>query len=217
MTRLSGPQAVLTSALTGLAFALFIPLFISGRMGPLDFWWGLTLNVLTLCSLALFFDHHGRETIWSDVRSRPARKIFLGAMSAAALYLVFLIGGVLAKQILPGASHDIGQVYALKAGVSSGRIFLSLLLAIGPGEEVFWRGFLQNKAQSVLGAPGGWLTTSALYAAVHIGSRNVLLVLAAAAGGLFWGYLYLRYRSILVNAVSHTLWDVAIFLIRPVG
>ncbi len=217
MTRLSGPQAILTSALTGLAFALFIPLFISGRMGPLDFWWGLTLSVLTLCGLALFFDHDGRGALRSDVRSRPARKIFLGAMSAAALYLVFLIGGALAKQVLPWAGHDIGQVYALKAGVSSGRILLSLVLVIGPGEEVFWRGFLQKRAQSVLGATAGWLAVSALYAAVHIGSGNLLLVLAAAAGGLFWGYLYFRYGSILVNTVSHTLWDVAIFLIRPVG
>ncbi|HEX9901931.1 MAG TPA: hypothetical protein VGB72_03625, partial [Acidobacteriota bacterium] len=89
MTRLSGPQAVLTSALTGLAFALFIPLFISGRLGPLDFWWGLTLSVLTLCGLALFFDHDGRRAIWPDVRSRPAQKIILGAISAAALYLIF--------------------------------------------------------------------------------------------------------------------------------
>jgi membrane protease YdiL (CAAX protease family) len=217
MTRLSGPQAILTLALTGLAFALFIPLFISGRMGPLDFWWGLTLNVLTLCGLALFFDQDGRGALRSDVRSQPAKKILLGAMSAAALYLVFLIGGALAKQVLPWAGHDIGQVYALKAGVSSGRILLSLVLVIGPGEEVFWRGFLQNKAQSVLGATAGWLGVSALYAAVHIGSGNLLLVLAAAAGGLFWGYLYFRYGSILVNTVSHTLWDVAIFLIRPVG
>jgi membrane protease YdiL (CAAX protease family) len=91
------------------------------------------------------------------------------------------------------------------------------VLVIGPGEEVFWRGFLQKRAQSVLGVTAGWLAVSALYAAVHIGSGNLLLVLAAAAGGLFWGYLYFRYGSILVNTVSHTLWDVAIFLLRPVG
>jgi membrane protease YdiL (CAAX protease family) len=217
MTRLSRPQAILTAALTGLAFALFVPLFISGRLGPLDFWWGLTLSVMILCGLALFFNPNGRQAMRTDVRRRTAQKIILGAISAAALYLVFLLGGTLAEQMLPRAGYDIGRVYALKAGVSSGRILLSLILVIGPGEEVFWRGFLQNRLQSVLGGRGSWLATSALYAAAHIGSGNLFLVLAAAAGGLFWGYLYLRFRSILANALSHTLWDVAIFLILPVG
>jgi len=45
----------------------------------------------------------------------------------------------------------------------------------------------------------------------------MMLVLAAAAAGLFWGYLYHRFRSVLLNAVSHTLWDLVIFLVLPVA
>jgi len=217
MIRRSIPEWMMTAALASLAVVLFIPLFLSGRLGPFDFWWGLTLSVLALSGLALFLDSRCRETVRLDILSRPARKILWGVVSAAALYLVFVAAGALAEKMFPQAGREIGRVYALKAGVSSGRILLSLLLVIGPGEEVFWRAFLQGRAQTLWGGRSGWLAASALYSAVHLGSGNPLLVGAAAVGGLFWGYLYLRYRSILLNAVSHTLWDVLIFLIRPVG
>jgi len=211
------PGWMLTAALAGLAFVLFVPLFLFDRLGPLDFWWGLTFNVLALACLALLFDGRCRERVRSDILSRPARKILGGALTAAVLYLFFVGAGALAEKIFPQAGGAIGRVYALKAGVTSGRIFFSLLLVIGPGEEIFWRAFLQDRAQALWGERSGWLAASALYTAVHLGSGNPFLVAAAAVGGLFWGYLYLRYRSILLNAVSHTLWDVVIFLVRPVG
>ncbi len=210
------PGWMLPAALAGLAFIFFFPLFILGRLGPFDFWWGLTLSVSALSGSAFLFDGRCRAGIRADILSRPVGKILRGIVSAAVLYLFFVGAGALAKNMFPLAGREIGRVYALKAGVSSSRILLSLLLVIGPGEEVFWRAFLQNRAQTHWGGRSGWLAASALYTAVHLGSGNPLLVGAAAIGGLFWGYLYLRYRSILLNAVSHTLWDVLIFLVRPI-
>jgi membrane protease YdiL (CAAX protease family) len=42
-----------------------------------------------------------------------------------------------------------------------------------------------------------------------------MLVLAAAVCGLFWGVIYLKTRSVLLVAVSHTLWDLAVFILVP--
>jgi membrane protease YdiL (CAAX protease family) len=42
-----------------------------------------------------------------------------------------------------------------------------------------------------------------------------MLILAALIAGLFWGFMYYRYRSLLANVVSHTVWDVAVFLVFP--
>ena len=44
-----------------------------------------------------------------------------------------------------------------------------------------------------------------------------MLVLAAGVCGLFWGFLYLRTGSLLINLVSHTAWDIAIFLLFPMN
>lgn len=92
---------------------------------------------------------------------------------------------------------------------------LLILLLIGPGEEFFWRGFIQRRWQNRFGPLAGWVLASALYSLVHLGSGNVMLVLAALVCGLFWGGLYLRCRSLLSVAVSHALWDILIFVLFP--
>jgi membrane protease YdiL (CAAX protease family) len=68
-----------------------------------------------------------------------------------------------------------------------------------------------------MGQTSGWLTAAALYAAVHAGSGNFMLVLSALAGGLFWGALYSWSRSVLLVAVSHAAWDGLVFLLFPLG
>jgi len=40
-------------------------------------------------------------------------------------------------------------------------------------------------------------------------------VLAAALCGVFWGYLYLRLRSVWLNVISHLVWDLAVFMFFP--
>jgi hypothetical protein len=42
-----------------------------------------------------------------------------------------------------------------------------------------------------------------------------MLILAAAVCGVFWGWLYLRFRSPLLNVVSHAVWDLLVFVILP--
>jgi membrane protease YdiL (CAAX protease family) len=42
-----------------------------------------------------------------------------------------------------------------------------------------------------------------------------MLVLAAGVCGVFWGLLYSAFKSIAVNAVSHALWALTIFILRP--
>jgi membrane protease YdiL (CAAX protease family) len=57
--------------------------------------------------------------------------------------------------------------------------------------------------------------TALLYTAVHLAGGNIMLVLAAALCGVFWGWLYLRFRSPLLNIISHTLWDLLVFVVLP--
>jgi len=54
-----------------------------------------------------------------------------------------------------------------------------------------------------------------LYAAVHLTSRNPVLVLAALVCGLVWGYQYLKFKSVLANIISHICFDLAVFLFLP--
>jgi len=206
------------STMMGIAAAvLFVPLFIFRRVGPVDFWWWMSANIGLLVVLGAAADREYVRSIAADVRSEAGRKILFGILSAAAFYGVFWIGNWASRFLVPSAGRGIGAVYDFKSGASPLRVVLLMALWIGPGEELFWRAFLQRRWQARLGGVRGFLAAAALYALVHAGSGNPMLVLAAAVSGLFWGALYLLTRSFLLVAVSHTLWDLAVFILFPFG
>ena len=198
-----------------LALTLFPFLLHFRRLGPLDFWWSMGLVVALLAVSAFATDPDYAALLREDVRTRTLRKIALGVASAAALYAIFYLGNGLVRRFLPTGSEGIGAVYALKHGVSRLRIGLLLALVIGPGEELFWRGYLQRTWQKKLSRATALPFTVAVYAAVHVAGGNPVLVLAAAVCGLYWGILYQRSNSVLAVAVSHLLWDLAVFLLFP--
>jgi membrane protease YdiL (CAAX protease family) len=202
-------------AMTAFAVLLFVPLFIFRSIGPLDFWWWMSIVIALLIALSLALDRSYAGLILSDFKNKLAWKIGIGILTALSLYAVFYAGNWLSRQIFPFAGQGIGRVYGFKAGVSPLRIVLLTVCLIGPGEEFFWRGYLQRCWQGRFGALPGWLLAASLYALVHAGSGNLMLVLAAGVCGLFWGFLYLRFKSVLLVAVSHTLWDLLVFIVFP--
>jgi len=132
------------------------------------------------------------------------------------LYFIFFIGNKLAPTILPGAKTQVGGIYSLGAGANRVLIFLLLFFITGPGEEVFWRGFLQDRLMERWGNFSGFLMTTALYGGVHIFSRNLILVLAALVAGAFWGLLYLWKKDLLIQITSHSFWSAVIFAVAPI-
>lgn len=211
-TRRAGDWVVAAAAVL-----LFVPLFIFRAAGPLDFWWWMSLNIVLVIGLGAAIDRAYLPALRIDLRTGAGGKILVGLLSAAALYALFFAGNFLSRLVLPFAGEGIGAVYAFKSTASLARIVPLMVLLIGPGEEMFWRGFLQRRWQERFGARRGFFLTTALYAGVHAGSGNVMLVLAATVCGLFWGTLYRRTGSILLVAVSHTAWDLAVFVAFPFG
>lgn len=212
--RFSGRSTVLLAI---LAAVLFGPLMARRRLGPLDFWWGMSLAVIALVTLSCLADKSQRSYSLQDWREGVGKKIGLGLLSALLLYGIFWFGNTFSRAVLPSAGKEIEAVYAFRQNATAIRIGLLIVLIIGPGEELFWRGFLQRRCQNRLGHSSGWLLAAGFYALVHVGSRNLMLVLSALVCGLYWGALYARFRSVILVAVSHTLWDLLIFIIFPLA
>ena len=97
------------------------------------------------------------------VSLRP-KSVILGVLSAAILYLVFVLGNALAPLIVHGAPSQVGGIYGLGAGTNRILVGLLLLFMTGPGEEIFWRGFLQSRMEARFGAVPGYLGVAAVYA-----------------------------------------------------
>ncbi|MEE9496770.1 MAG: type II CAAX endopeptidase family protein [Desulfobacterales bacterium] len=205
-----------TWAITLIAGVLFTPLFMTQGFGRFDFWWWMSTNLTILLVLVAIFDRHWWSEIRIDIQHRTLLKVGFGVLSALFLYMVFYVGNIVSRQIFSFAQSGIENVYAFKSGVSPFRIAVLMVLLIGPGEELFWRGFLQRRLQMEQGRWRGFIIATLIYTLVHLASGNAMLILAAGLCGLFWGFLYVQKGSILLNIVSHTVWDVAIFLLFPV-
>ncbi len=177
---------------------------------PLNFWVLMTAGVGGLGALAVgirgpFPLSEGAR--WSEV--------LLGAAAGVALYAVFAAGRVVADSVLPFAASQVGAVYTIRTQAPLWAISLALVLVIGPGEEVFWRGLVQWGLVRRLGPTRGWAAAALCYGLVHVAAANTMLVIAATVAGAFWGWLYLRIGRIAPVVVSHVLWDVAVFLLFP--
>ena len=63
----------------------------------------------------------------------------------------------------------------------------------------------------------GFVVATLIYALVHAGSCNFMLVMAALVVGAAWGALYRffpnRFAAIIL---SHAVWDVAVFIFFPI-
>jgi len=205
-----------TWAITLFAGVIFTPLFMTQGLGRFDFWWWMSANLTILLVLVAVLDRHWWSEIRIDIKHRTLLKVGFGVLSALLLYMVFYVGNIVSRQIFSFAQTGIENVYAFKSDISLFRIALLMVLLIGPGEELFWRGFLQRRLQTEQGRWRGFCVATSIYTLVHLASGNAMLILAAGLCGLFWGFLYLQKGSILLNIVSHTVWDVAIFLLFPV-
>jgi len=171
----------------------------------------MTLGVGGLGAYALV-----SEPALRRVRLR-GRDITMGFGSAAALYGIFRLGDTMARRIMPAGAREIAAIYELRTAAPRPTIAAALALVIGPGEELFWRGLVQQNLQRRFGRLRGILIASSYYGAVHLVSENLTLTGAAATAGLFWGALYAREGRLAPLIISHVTWDIWIFLVAPTG
>lgn len=191
------------------AFALWYFIF---QTEAWNFWLRLSLAAgsLALIALALTPDR-------AQLFRFRARDVLIGGVSAMALYGAFWLGQQVSTALLPFAAEQISTVYDVKAQLDPLWIGLLLLFIIGPSEEIFWRGFVQRRLADLFDRRTGLLAATAFYALVHLWTLNAVLIAAAAVVGLCWGWLYGRECNLVAVMISHSLWDLIVFVLLPLG
>ncbi len=141
----------------------------------------------------------------------------LGVALGALLWGVFWVGDKVAVWMFPFADGEIGSIYSMRDGTSYLLIGALLLFVVGPAEEIFWRGFVQEECSKRWSPNVGFIVTAAIYALAHIWAMNFMLIVAAAVAGGVWGLLYRLYpQRLWALIISHAVWDVSVFLIFPI-
>lgn len=196
--------------ITGAVFAALFWLVLFG-LEFVDFWWGMAAAAGLLAAWSIVFSGDDRRVLFEFKKSH----IFWGLLSAVILYAVFWTGGFLSRLLFDFASGQIDSIYSNKVHMDHWKIGLLLFFWIGPAEEIFWRGMVQRVLSKRYDPVIGWILAALIYAVVHLWAANFILFMAALICGLFWGWIYMRFRSLWPAIISHAVWDVAIFLILP--
>ncbi len=139
-------------------------------------------------------------------RRHWAGDVVVGILGGGALYVVFWVGEQALVIIAPKLAAEVGDLYTVRGRTRPGTIPVVVAIA-GAGEELFFRGLLQRQA--------GVAVALAVYGAVHLWERKIILVVAALAGGVWWGVLLAWTGGLIAPVVSHVLWGLAIIVWRP--
>jgi membrane protease YdiL (CAAX protease family) len=181
-----------------------------------NFWIEMLIAASLLAGVSAYVNHKTGPAINYRLYFFKPEYITIGIVSAIILYLVFYAGDYISKLIFNFADKQVTNIYGNKALLDPTIIGLLLFFIIGPAEEVFWRGFVQDTLTEKFGDNNGWIFGALIYSGVHIFALNFMLFMAALACGLFWGYMFKKYKSLWPGIISHALWDLTIFVLIPV-
>lgn len=195
-----------------LAFVLWTIMFSPWTAPHVNFWWAMTGSACLLTLLSSLF----APGWWKRISLTPSNIIY-GILIAVALWGVFWLGDKFSQLLFDFARPQVDTIYGMKEGESPWLLTALLLLLIGPAEEIFWRGYVQETISKRWNANIGFVVTTLVYALVHAGSFNFMLLMAALVAGMAWGLLYRffpeRFTAIII---SHAIWDAAVFIWFPI-
>ena len=195
----------------GLWFYMFSP----WTAGLTNFWYTMTASALILILMAWSLGRDSQFSIFNFQFS--SRQLLLGIALAAALWGVFWVGDKLSSLMFGFARGQVDSIYGMKTGIQPWIIALLLLFIIGPAEELFWRGFVQQQLSLHWGENWGVVVTTAIYTLIHLWSFNFMLIMAALVCGIVWGGLYrLQPKWLPALVVSHAVWDACVFVVFPI-
>ncbi len=152
---------------------------------------------------------------------KPAKmrtvSVALGLAAAALLYAVFFLGAAVIDLYHPFGitSGSEATIYSLIASPSN-PLYLQVVLLLfdSAGYESFFRGVLQHGLQARVGVAAAPLV-ALIDAGLHLATLNPVWVGATFVTDLVWGLAYYYGKGAQSSFVSHFVWDIAIFVVRP--
>ncbi|MFW5949091.1 MAG: CPBP family intramembrane glutamic endopeptidase [Halolamina sp.] len=150
----------------------------------------------------------------------PSIKEFGVVIGALVLSFVYLIA---VSQLLQSTGTEAADNQVADMAMQNPEIVLYLLpgayLLIGPGEELLFRGVVQNRIREEFTAVPGVIVASVIFAAIHLGSLvaadpSAMLVSVGVLMGpsLILGGIYEYTRNLFVPILVHGTYNAIIFL-----
>src|SRR5918996_1113556 len=186
---------VATAGILAAAGAWFL-----GRERSLSVWrtMGVTMAILGILSIA-----SGRVRSATRIEIAPA--VAIGVGSGAALYVLTLTFFHVARPWI-ALRRQTRDLYERRKETSPVEAFGVGALLVSSGEEIFWRGLVQDLAVAAAGSVQGALLAWGLYVAANIASGSLPILLGAAVGGAAWGMLAWWSGGVSASIACHVTW-----------
>jgi uncharacterized protein len=171
------------------------------------FWYFFSATLLLLILIAVAMEE-------LDDQVSVGNYITIGIISGVFLFALFWLG----NQVIEFFHLPLrGQISALYKYYSPSLFwhYLFLMVVVVPGEEIFWRGFIQKRLISYTNNTVSIFLSAIMYTSVHLYASHFMLPFAALTAGIFWGWLYAWKRSIPLVIVSHLIFDLFLFVLMP--
>lgn len=169
-----------------IAAFLWFFMFSPWTSGIFNFWTAMSFSAIVLMNMAFALrppvvDRRCEVRLEEYCRRGGDWLLFCGEYSGWEIRLP------------PGFStlpvRQVELIYGMKTGENPWLLSILLLILIGPAEEIFWRGYVQNALSKRWSPNVGFIVTTLVYALVHIWSFNFMLVMAALVVGAIWDWL----------------------------
>jgi membrane protease YdiL (CAAX protease family) len=138
----------------------------------------------------------------------------LGLAAGAALFVATRLFVGIAVDWEPFRRH-VGDGFGLAREVSlATALILSLGVAV-TGEELFWRGLVQDRLAKATSPGVGALLTWGGYVVTNLSSVSMPIIAAAIVGGATWTALAWYTGGILASLICHAIWTGMMLAFPP--
>ncbi|MBC2255735.1 CPBP family intramembrane metalloprotease [Listeria ivanovii] len=175
---------------------------------PRVFWYLYGAGMLFLLSFVIFNDDLKKEYSFS-------KGILPGVFSGIVLYIVFYIGAFILK-IMPGGLENSVAAAFNKYATDSWVIWLLLVVAIIPGEEIFWRGFVLKRLNNYFNPWFSNIFAALLCMVMMFPSGNFAAIIGIFVASLVWNVMYTYRSSLLMVYVSHLTFAFLLLAALPI-
>lgn len=171
------------------------------------FWYMYTFAILILMSAAIVFSEiHDNMPTW--------KSFLYGIVAATAIYAVLYAGYHLLRLLEVGAVASTADFLDIFTPASIWHLLLLMFIVV-PGEELFWRGFVQQQMKQYLPAGIAIPVVSVLFG-LTLGLADFWPgIFAGIAVGLILGFLYEKKKSMPMLIIAHLLLMIFVFIIFP--
>lgn len=173
------------------------------------FWYLYTASILFCVSIAITSKSN------KDIQTTFKDSLLYGALSGIIIYGVFALANMIFQWLdISTLTKDIAQLYKLYSPSQIWHYFVLFIIII-PGEEIFWRGFIQRKISNHFTVKTTIIISTILYTLPMIYSQNIALILAGLAAGAIWSLLYAWKKNLSLVIISHLLFDFLLLVVLP--